>query len=61
MVVFLGEGYALWRGVVGLCTGCPDGWGRGEGGMHPVLVTCPAVLPGKRVGNPCTCSETPGP
>jgi hypothetical protein len=36
MVVFLGEGYALWRGVVGLCPGCPEGGGGEKGGMHPV-------------------------
>jgi hypothetical protein len=38
MVVFLGEGYAVWRGVVGLCPGCPDGGGGGgeKGGMQPV-------------------------
>jgi hypothetical protein len=37
MVVFLGEGYVLWRGVVGLCPACPDGGGEGRrGGMHPV-------------------------
>jgi hypothetical protein len=60
MVVSLGEGYALWRGVVGLCPGCPDGGGeRGGGGYAP----CPLspVLPGKRVGNPCTCCMAPGP
>jgi hypothetical protein len=30
MVVFLGEGYALRRGVVCLCPGCPEGGGGGE-------------------------------
>ncbi len=31
-VVSLGEGYALWRGVVGLCPACPDGGGEGRRG-----------------------------
>ncbi len=31
MVVFLGKGSALWRGVVGLCPGCPGGGGRERG------------------------------
>jgi len=33
---FLGEGVALWRGVVGPCPGCPEGgkgW-RGASGTH---------------------------
>ncbi len=35
MVVFLGKGYALWRGVVGPCPGCPEGGGGEEGrGLH---------------------------
>jgi hypothetical protein len=42
MVVFLGNGYALWRGVVGPCPGCPE-WGGGggkgvSGTQHPA--TC---------------------
>jgi hypothetical protein len=32
MVVFLGKGCALWRGVVGPCPGCPEGGGGGKGG-----------------------------
>jgi hypothetical protein len=35
MVVFLGKGYALWRGVVGPCPGCPEG-GKGGRGLHSV-------------------------
>ncbi len=63
MVVFLGKGYALWRGVVGPCPGCPEGGGEGRRGVggtqHPV--TCPPwggyrVLPWSdlmiRVGRP---------
>ena len=43
---FLGEGVALWRGVVGSCPGCPEGGGgRGGGGwwrgLHPVLSHLP--------------------
>ncbi len=45
MVVSLGEGYALWRGVVGPFPGCPDG-GGGEKGRRGVctlsLITCPS-------------------
>ena len=42
MVVFLGKGSALWRGVVGLCPGCPEGgeWVEGASGtqhLSPVL------------------------
>ena len=29
---FPGEGVSLWRGVVGLCPGCPEGGGMGGGG-----------------------------
>jgi hypothetical protein len=32
MVVLLGKGSALWRGVVGLCPGCPEEGGKGWGG-----------------------------
>jgi len=32
MAVFLGKGSALWRGVVGLYPGCPEGGGMGGGG-----------------------------
>jgi hypothetical protein len=41
---FLGEGVALWRGVVGSCPGCPEGGERVEGwwrGLHPVLSHLP--------------------
>jgi hypothetical protein len=42
MVVFLGKGSAPWRGVVGLCPGCPEGgeWVEGASGtqhLSPVL------------------------
>jgi len=42
MVVFLGEGASLWRGVLGLCPGCPEGgeWVEGASGtqhLSPVL------------------------
>ncbi len=42
MVVFLGKGSALWRGVVGFCPGCPEGgeWVEGASGtqhLSPVL------------------------
>jgi hypothetical protein len=30
---FLGEGVALWRGVVGPCPGCPEGGEREEGAV----------------------------
>jgi hypothetical protein len=42
MVVFLGEGYALWSGVVGPCPGCPEGGGgrvKGVSGTQ-LPVTC---------------------
>jgi hypothetical protein len=63
MVVFLGEGYALWRGVVGLCPGCPDGGGGGGKGVGAPSSLSPAspegdyrVLPWSdlmiRVGRP---------
>ena len=39
---FLGEGVALWRGVVGPCPGCPEGGGRGGGGCTLYLLTCPS-------------------
>jgi hypothetical protein len=52
MIVFLGKGYALWRGVVGPCPGFPEG-GEGGRGLHPV--PCHLSFPGKRVGNLCTC------
>jgi hypothetical protein len=42
MVVFLGKGSALWREVVGLCPGCPEGGERVEGGCTLLLVTCPS-------------------
>jgi hypothetical protein len=58
MVVFLGKGYALWRGVVGPCPGCPEG---GEGGKEVVLCPLSPVFPGKRVGNPYICCVAPGP
>jgi len=39
---FPGEGVSLWRGVLGLCPGCPEGGGRVEGAsgtqhLSPVL------------------------
>jgi hypothetical protein len=42
MVVFLGEGYAMWRRVVGLCLACPGDGGEGEGGglCTQILITC---------------------
>ncbi len=41
MVVFLGKGSALWRGVVGLCPGCPEGGEGVDGGQwHPASLTC---------------------
>jgi hypothetical protein len=41
MVVFLGKGYALWRGVVGPCPGCPERGGGGKGVSGTQLpVTC---------------------
>jgi hypothetical protein len=63
MVVFLGKGSALWRGVVGLCPGCPGGRGGGRGGqvLPRILVTCPGSQ-----GTSCPCSpfmirvEVPG-
>jgi hypothetical protein len=47
MVVFLGEGYALWRGVVGLCPACPDGGGGEErvgGTQFPVTCLSRGVI-----------------
>jgi hypothetical protein len=63
MVVFLGEGYALWRGLVGLCPACPDGGGEGGRGVVAPSSLTPAspgggyrVLPWSdlmiRVGRP---------
>ncbi len=48
---FLGEGVALWRGVVGPCPGCPEEGGKGWRGLHPV----PSHLPflEKGVWDPC--------
>jgi len=45
MVVFLGKGSALWRGVVGLCPGCPEGgeWVEGASGTQHLS----PALPGK--------------
>jgi hypothetical protein len=48
-VVSLGEGYVLWRGVVGLCPANPDGGGGGggeKGGMHPVPYPLPFLEKG---------------
>jgi hypothetical protein len=48
MVVFLGKGYALWRGVVGPCPGCPEGGGgRGKG---VALCSLSSAFPGKGLG-----------
>jgi len=42
---FPGEGVSLWRGVLGLCPGCPEG---GEGWRGLVVSSiCSPVLPGK--------------
>jgi hypothetical protein len=30
-----GKGYALWRGVVGVCPACPDGGERERGAVAP--------------------------
>jgi hypothetical protein len=51
---FLGEGVALWRGVVGSCPGCPKEGGRGGGVVERVApcIFSPAFL-GKRVEDPC--------
>ena len=55
---FLGEGVALWRGVVGSCPGCPDG-GEGVEGVAPC--TFSPAFPGKRVEDPCIDWTLPGP
>jgi hypothetical protein len=44
MAVFLGKGYALWRGVVGPCPGCPEGGGEGGRGWRG-LHSAPYHLP----------------
>ncbi len=38
---FLGEGVALWRGIVGPCPGCPEGGEREEGVVAPSICHLP--------------------
>jgi uncharacterized protein (DUF983 family) len=46
MVVFLGKGSALWRGVVGLCPGCPEGGEWVEGAVAPSICHLPFLEKG---------------
>ena len=45
---FLGEGVALWRGVVGPSPGCPEGGGKWWRGLHPVPSHLPFLGKGLR-------------
>jgi hypothetical protein len=55
----LGGGGCHVEGVGGLCPACPVGGGGERRGAYAPCLS--PALPGKRVGDPCTCCVTPGP